>query len=258
MMKKLRILAAFFSFSLATADEKPASETAKTDTAEKKEEWIQIFNGKDLKDWTPHFTGHPLGENFRDTFKVKDGILSVDYSGWEEFKGEFGHLYYKTPYSHYRIRATYRFVGKQLKGGPRWAKRNNGLMLHCQDPKTLKKDQKFPASIEVQLLGGLSDGKDRPTLNIATPGTHVVWKGKLQKKHLLKTEGPTFHGDQWVTVEVEVRGDKLKHIIDGKTICEYSGVQLDDGTPLTKGWISIQAETGPCEFKKIEILELKE
>jgi len=223
---------------------------------EGKEKWIQLFNGKDLEGWTPKFATRPLGENYLDTFHVEDGILKVDYKNWKEFKGEFGHLYYKTPYSHYRIRATYRFVGEQLKGGPEWAYRNNGLMLHCQDPKSLTLEQDFPNSIEVQLLGG-NGTEDRPTLNIVTPGTHVFWKDKLQKRHVLDAGGPTFHGDQWVTVEVEVRGDTLKHIINGKVLCEYSKVQLDDGTPVKKGWISIQAETGPTEFKSIELLPLK-
>ncbi len=239
-------------FLLATLALSPMShaEESKTD-----EQWIPLFNGKDLSQWTPKFTGRPLGENFRDTFQVKNGILKVDYSQWDEFKGEFGHLYYNTPYSHYKIRATYRFVGKQLKGAPEWAVRNNGLMIHCQDPKTLDLEQQFPNCVEVQLLGG--NGKDdRPTLNIVTPGTHVFWKGELQKRHVLNAGGPTFHGDQWVTVEVEVRGDKIKHLIDGKVLCEYSQVQLDNGEPVNKGYISIQAESGPCEFKKIELLPL--
>ena len=129
-------------------------------------------------------------------------------------------------------------------------------MLHCQDPKTIKKDQDFPNSVEVQLLGGLDKG-DRGTLNICTPGTHLNWKGKLTKAHVIQTKGPTFHGDQWVTVEIEVRGDKFKHIADGKVVCEYDKVQLNDGTPLTSGYISIQAETAPIQFKSIELLPLK-
>lgn len=226
--------------------------------AESKEKWIQLFNGKDLDGWTPKFTKHELGENYNNTFIVEDGLLTVDYSNWEKFDGEFGHLFYKTPYSHYRLRATYRFVGEQVQGGPEWAIRNNGLMIHCQDPKSMGKDQQFPNCIEVQLLGGTGEG-DRGTLNIVTPGTHVFWKGELQKAHVLDSGGPTFHGDQWVTVEVEVHGDELiKHIIGDKVICEYSKPQLDDGTPVTGGYISIQAETNPAQFKTIELLPLEE
>jgi hypothetical protein len=223
----------------------------------KEEKWIPLFNGKDLDGWTPKFAGSELGVNYLDTFRVEDGLLTVNYEKWTEFKTEFGHLYYKTPYSNYRLRSTYRFIGEQVKGGPGWATRNNGFMLHCQDPKTIKLDQDFPNSIEVQLLGGLGQGK-RGTLNICTPGTQLHWQGELTKAHVIETNGPTFEGDQWVTVEVEVRGDKFKHFVDGKLVCEYDHIQLDDGTPLTKGYISIQAETAPIQFKSIELLELEE
>ncbi len=129
------------------------------------EKWIPLFNGKDLEGWTPKFAGHDLGENYLDTFRVEGGVLKVCYDKYEKFGNKFGHLYYKDPFSHYKIRAEYRFVGDQVKEGPGWALRNNGLMLHGQDPKTIGKGQNFPVSIEVQLLGG--NGKDkRSTANL--------------------------------------------------------------------------------------------
>jgi hypothetical protein len=243
------------SLSLSSQAQEPQKK-AENKQEKKEETWIALFNGKNLEGWTPKFSGSDLGQNYKETFQVQDGLLCVDYSNWEKFNGEFGHLYYKTPFSHYKIRATYRFIGKQVQGGPGWANRNNGLMLHCQDPKTIGKNQDFPDSVEVQLLGGLGQG-ERGTLNICTPGTHLHWKGKLTKAHVINTGGPTFHGDQWVTVEIEVRGDKFKHIADGKVVCAYNKVQLNDGTPLTKGYISIQAETAPIQFKSIELLPLK-
>src|SRR5262245_33821293 len=144
-----------------------------------KEEWIQLFNGKNLDGWTPKFSKHDLGENFNDTFRVADGVLQVRYDKWTKFDGEFGHLFYKDPFSYYRIAAEYRFVGDQVAAGPAWARRNNGLMLHAPNPKTMLKDQDFPISIEVQLLGGFGDGKPRTTANLCTPGSHVVYQGKL-------------------------------------------------------------------------------
>lgn len=251
----MKLLPFFCAFSLlspafaAEAEESPSPDQA--------DQWIPLFNGKDLDGWTPKFKGSDLGVNFRDTFKVVDGLITVDYSKWDEFRGEFGHLYYKTPYSHYRLRGTYRFIGEQVKGGPGWARRNNGFMLHCQDPKTIKKNQDFPDSIEVQLLGGFGKG-ERGTLNICTPGTHLHWQGKLTKAHVINTGGPTFHGDQWVTVEIEVRGDSFKHLVDGKVVCEYDKTQLNDGTQLTSGYLSIQAETAPIQFKSIELMPLTE
>jgi Domain of Unknown Function (DUF1080) len=236
-----------------------------------REEWIPLFNGRDLAGWTPKFTKHDLGVNLNDTFRVENGVLQVRYDKWTTFNSEFGHLFYGQPYSYYRIVAEYRFVGEQLAGGPAWARRNNGLMLHAPDPKTMLKDQDFPISIEVQLLGGLGDGKPRTTANLCTPGTHVVMKGELFTPHCVNSTSKTYDGDQWVRVEVEVHGDEIvRHLVDGQVVLEYARPQIGggnvspfdpkvkvDGTPLTGGHIAIQAETGPTDFRKIELLNLE-
>lgn len=231
---------------------------------------MQLFNGKDLSGWTPKIRYHKLGDNYGDTFRVSDGVLKVGYEKYDEFNDTFGHLFYKDTFSHYRLRVEYRFLGEQTKGGPAWALRNSGLMLHGESPKTMSKDQDFPTSIEVQTLGG--DGKaKRTTANLCTPGTNVVMKGKLFKPHCTKSTSKTYHGDGWVTVEVEVRGnDSIKHIIDGKVVLEYTKPQLDPrdshakeladkagSLMLSEGTISIQSESHPCEYRKIELMVLK-
>jgi len=236
-----------------------------------KKEWIQLFNGRDLDGWTPKFAKHDLGEDFNDTFRVENGLLEVRYDKWTKFDGEFGHMFYKEPYSYYRLAAEYRFVGDQVPGGPAWAMRNNGLMLHCPDPKTMLKDQDFPISIEFQLLGGLSDGKPRSTANLCTPGSNVVMDGKLHTQHCTNSSSKTYDGDQWVRVEVEVHGDDVvQHFVEGAKVLEYTKPQMGggavspvdpavkvDGTPMTSGYISIQAETAPADFRKIELLNLE-
>src|SRR5262245_45178237 len=239
-------------------------------------DWIQLFNGKDLKDWTIKFSHHDLGENYNDTFRVEEGLLKVRYDKWTEWKGDFGHIFYNTPFSYYLLAAEYRFVGDQAPpaaaaGTLAWARRNNGLMLHCPDPKTMLKDQDFPISIEVQLLGGLGDGRPRTTANLCTPGTNVVMNGKLHTPHCTNSTSKTYDGDQWVRVEVLVHGDEvIRHMIDGQTVLEYSKPQIGggaasptdpaikvDGTPLTGGYISLQAETAPADFRKVELLNLQ-
>lgn len=230
--------------------------------------WVSIFNGKDLSGWTAKITGYKAGENFGNTFRVEDGVMKVGYDKYDAFSGRFGHIFYKEKLSHYRIRLQCRFTGEQCPKGPGWAFRNSGIMLHCQSPESMAKDQKFPVSIEVQLLGGRGKGK-RTTANLCTPGTHVVLKGKLHKPHCTNSTSKTYHGDQWVTVEVEVRGDEvIKHIIDGKTVLEYSKPQYDprdadakkligkSGVALKSGYISLQSESHPVEFRKIEVMKL--
>ena len=247
---------------IARAQQPPANPAAS--------DWMPLFNGRDLADWTVKFTKHGLGENLYDTFRVVAGVLQVRYDKWPGFDGEFGHVFYKDPFSSYRLAAEYRFVGQQIRGGPAWARRNNGLMLHSQDPRTLGRDQDFPISLEVQLLGGLGEGP-RPTANVCTPGTHIVWNGQLHTEHCTNSTSATFDGDQWVRVEVEVHGNELiRHVVDGRTVLEYSKPQIGggavsnfdpsvkvDGTPLTGGYIALQAETAPTDFRKVELLNLE-
>ena len=232
-------------------------------------EWIQLFNGKDLDGWIPKIRYHELSDNYGDTFRVEDGLLKVGYENYDGFGEKFGHLFYKDSFSNYRMRVEYRFVGDQCKDGPGWALRNSGVMVHGEKPEEMAKDQDFPVSIEVQLLGG--DGKsNRTTSNLCTPGTNVEMKGKLFKPHCTKSTSKTYHGPQWVTAEIEVRGNQvIKHVLDGAVVLEYTKPQLDDrdahakelagkaGTKmLSGGTISLQSESHPVHFSKVELMIL--
>lgn len=233
--------------------------------------WIQLFNGKDLNDWNIKIKGFPLNENYKNTFRVEDSLLKVRYDQYDKFDNHFGHIFYKHPFSHYKIRVEYRFVGEQALGGASWAYRNSGIMIHGQSAESMELNQDFPVSVEVQLLGG--NGTDeRSNLNVCTPGTNIVMNGQLITEHCTNSKSKTYHGDQWVKVEVEVQGDSIiRHIIDGKTVLEYSQPQLDDRDPnylkllpangnklLKKGTISLQSESHPIDFRKVELLNLDE
>ncbi len=256
------ILLAFISFSCNI-------KTGRKDVKDTEEEWIQLFNGKDLDNWQPKFKGYDAGFNLRNTFRVENGLLRVSYDEWDKWENEFGHLFYSGEFSRYRLRVEYRFTGEQVKGGPSWAYRNNGLMLHGQAPGSMEKDQDFPVSVEVQLLGG--NGRDeRSTLNVCTPGTNIVMNDSLILQHCINSGYRTYHGDQWVNVEIEVNGGEIiRHFIDDKEVLSYSKPQLDprdkyynkllpaDGNKIiSKGTISVQAESHPTDFRKIELLVL--
>lgn len=230
--------------------------------------WRPLFNGKDLDGWVPKIKGFPLGENHLDTFRVENGILKVCYDKYKSFDNKFGHLFYvKEKFSHYRLRVEYRFVGEQCPGGPSWAVRNNGIMFHCQDPKSMRLDQDFPVSIEAQLLGGLGKG-NRTTNNVCTPGTHIVLDGKLFTPHCTNSRSKTYHGDVWVTAEIEIHGSgKVRHYVEGQLVLEYEKPQFDPKDTdaarlirerngevlLSDGYIAIQAESHPTEFRRIDI-----
>jgi len=223
-----------------------------------KSRWLTLFNGRDIEDWKVKIAGYDLNDNYGNTFRVDNGILKVSYDRYDKFDGKFGHIFYKDKFSHYILRVEYRFVGRQCPGGPGWAFRNSGIMLHCQSPESMKKDQSFPTSIEVQLLGG--DGThERPTGNVCTPGTHIVMDGKLVTRHCNSSSSKTYHGDQWVTMEVEVHGNAtIRHIVNGEVVLEYEKPQLDNNEMLSEGYISLQAESHPVEFRKVELLPLEE
>ncbi len=236
------------------------------------DEWLALFNGEDLCGWIPKIRGFPAGENYAGTFRVERGILTVSYDGYEEFGERFGHLFFETPYSYYRLRIEYRFVGEPAPGTPAWAHRNSGVMLHSQPPQTMPPAQDFPISLEMQFLGGLADGEDRPTGNLCTPGTHVVIDGCFEDTHCIAANAPTIPDNRWVLAEALVLGDeRIVHYIDGEPVIEYTkpttggGVvsghrpeMKPEGEPLASGYIALQSEGHPIQFRRVEILDLSE
>ncbi|MDN5210616.1 DUF1080 domain-containing protein [Fulvivirgaceae bacterium BMA12] len=267
-------------FSLSTIFAYPAHAQSNRET----EEWLALFNGKDLTGWDIKIAGSPLNENFKNTFIVKDGVLEVNYDEYERFNDEFGHLYYQKPYAYYKLRVEYRFTGEQLPGGASWNVRNSGVMVHSQSAASVELDQGFPVSIELQLLGGLGT-KKRTTCNVCTPGTVVEMAGELNTQHCINSTSKTYHGDQWVTVEMLVLGDSvIQHVIDDEVVLSYEKPQIGgafiskgmngkdweqfgitkreawearEGELLSAGYIALQAESHPIGFRKVELLNLE-
>ncbi|WP_411893443.1 DUF1080 domain-containing protein [Winogradskyella sp. A2] len=231
-------------------------------------QWVNLVSKNNLDDWIVKIKGHPVGYNFNNTFKVEDQVLKVDYTEYlDTFNNTFGHIYYKEPYSNYKLRLDYRFLDNQVADGEAWAYKNSGVMIHCEDPRNIPLDQGFPVSIEVQLLGG--NGTDeRPTANLCTPGTHVEIDNQLVTDHCINSTSETYHDEQWVHLEIEVYHDSIiRHFINGKKVMEYNkpayggeyssdlSISLE-GKRVKSGYISLQSESHPIEFKNIELLEL--
>jgi hypothetical protein len=240
---------------------------SRTTSKSAKEEWIQLFNGKDLNEWDIKIKGYELNNNYKNIFRVEDGIMKVRYEGVDTFNNQFGHIFYKDPFSYYKLRIEYRFVGEQVPGGPSWALRNSGVMLHSQSASSMTLDQDFPVSIEAQFLGG--DGvAERTTGNVCTPGTHIEMEGKLITQHCTSSISKTYHGDVWVKAEFVVLGDSvIHHIIEGDTVLTYNkpqvggapeGYAIPEGTLIKEGYICLQAESHPVEFRKVELLNLED
>jgi len=234
-------------------------------------QWLSLFDGKSLEGWTPKIVGHPAGDNYLETFRVEDGAISVSYDNYSKWSGEFGHLFYATPFDHYILRLEYRFRGEQIAEGVAmaWAWRNSGVMVHSQSPSTMTLEQNFPVSLEAQLLGA-REGKRRTTGNLCTPGTHVDIHSDLYTRHCINSLVAGTIGDDWVQLELEVNGKEvIRHFINGELAIEYHNPRLDtddeDGSRLHQagadiglgsGYIALQSESHPVQFRNIRLLPL--
>ncbi|WP_200976014.1 DUF1080 domain-containing protein [Echinicola sp. 20G] len=270
-MKKivLPVLVAGLLMSCSKSHQSEGVETTEISSEKIGSEWKTLFNGKDMENWKIKISKHDLNDNYANTFRVEDGFLKVRYDGYDDFDRQYGHIFYDQSFSTYLLHLEYRFVGEQAPNGEGWALRNSGAMLHGQDPETMQKDQDFPISIEGQLLGG--DGEhDRTTSNLCTPGTNVVMDGELFTPHCVSSSSQTYHGEQWVSADFLVLADSIvQHIVEGDTVLTYYSPQIgggnvknfdpsvkQDGKMLTEGYISLQSESHPIDFRKVEIFDL--
>jgi len=235
------------------------------------EDWIDLFNGKDIDDWFVKIHHHDVGENFGNTFRVEDSLIKVRYDQYGDFNEQYGHLYYKTPYSYYHLSLEYRFTGQWLETAPSYTILNSGVMFHSQDPHTMLKEQDWPISVEMQFLAGLGDGKPRPTGNMCSPGTDVVYQGQIDPRHCIESTSRTYEKGEWVRADLIVLGDSLvTHMINGDTVLQYTHPQIGggvanrydpaikiDGRLLQSGFIALQSEGQEIDFRNIRLLNLE-
>lgn len=233
--------------------------------------WTPLFNGKDLDNWIPKIHHHETGDNYANTFRAEDGLIKIRYNNYDSFNFRYRHLFYKTPFSHYKLRFAYRFTGIWLKDAPSYTVLNSGVMFHSQSPYSILKEQDWPVSVEFQTLAGLPDGRPRPTGNMCSPGTDIVFNGKKDPRHCIESSSTTYPPDVWVNCLLEVYGDSLiRHIVEGDTVLTYSkptvggGVAnrydttvIKNGMPLRSGYIGLQSEGQEIDFKNIEIMMLR-
>lgn len=235
-------------------------------SSNKQAQWKTLFNGKDLKGWEMKIAGYPLGENFGNTFRIQKGVLQVRYDKYDSFRNRFGGLYYKEKFTNYRLKVEYRFIGELTPGAPSWGFRDGGVQYHSQSPASMTIDQPFPVCLEYNLHGG--NGKDeRPVGEICANGIYVTINGKRTTSYCTPaTVKKTFHGDQWVTLEIDVQGDNIKHFVNGEEILQYENPRynpehglgkdfiVEGRDKVTEGYISLQSNSHPMDFRKIEIM----
>ena len=263
----MKTLPFLFSFLLFISCQKAEKEAIHSESTES--EWQVLFNGNDLTGWTPKIHHHEVGDNFAKTFRVVDGAIEVNYDGYGDFEDRFGHLFYEKPFSNFHLSWEYRFTDQFMKDAPSYTYRNSGVMFHSQAPETILKEQDWPISVEYQMYAEEKEGVPRSTGNMCSPGTDVVFEGKIDDRQCINSTGPTFKWDQWVKAELIVFGDSIvHHLVNGDTVLTYSKPQIGggvanrydslvkvDGTPLKSGYIGLQSEGQGVIFKEIKIRE---
>lgn len=261
-MKSILMLISLSMLILFSCDAKKISSATKEN-----QKWVSLFNGRDLNHWIPKIAGYKLGDNFGNTFRVEDGILSTRYNAYDSFNKRFGALYYEKKFTNYRLRVEYRFTGTLTPGAPSWGFRDGGIQYHCQPPSTVGLHQPFPVCLEYNLLGG--NGKDeRPTGEICASGIYVEINGKRNSSYCTPPAVKrTFAGDEWVTAEIDVRDGKIIHFVNGEQILQFENPRYDSTNAIAKafivngndmvkdGYISLQSNSHPMDFRKIEIME---
>ena len=241
-------------------------DSANTTTTNKP--WVSLFNGKDLTHWKLKIAGYPLQENYGHTFRVADNMLSTRYNEYDSFNGRFGSIFYDKKFTNYRLRVEYRFVGDLTKGAPVWGYKDGGIQYHCQAPETMGLNQAFPVCLEYNILGQKDSGEERATGEICASGIYVEVNGKRNTSYCTPpTIKKSYTGDQWVTAEIDVRDGKITHFVNGEKVLEFQNPRYDSshaegikfikaGKDLVRdGYISLQSNSHPMDFRKIEIME---
>ena len=233
--------------------------------------WINLI--QNFSDWDLKLRYQNLNVNWNNTFQMVGGVLTVDYSNYVDFTNEpFGHACYKVrPFSYYYLRAEYQVWGNQVPLGPGWALQNNGFMLHSQSMASMGLNQDFPMSLEAQLLG---PGNGSSTMNLCTPGSAfytTATGGTVNLNHCINaTSQPRAAVNTgWQPVSALVLADSVvRHYVNNVLVLTYyrtvqyqgnvSGntITITNNAPLNQGYITIQAESHPYRFRRIDVVNL--
>lgn len=223
--------------------------------------WVNLFNGKDLTGWVPLIHKSKVGENYMDTFRADsvNKVIRIAYDKYpnQSFDGRIGNLYYNKRLTNYRVRVTYRFIEPQAKNPVSWGRNNSALMIFAVDPYTITGDPQLPPMIELQLLGSPSAGG-------TTSPNYCDLGGMSMQQHSArcgnngsgKAPNPA---NQWTTVEAEVHVTgvtKVFQLPDTTNPAQTMSGPRYMNQAVTGGFVALQSESQPIEFKDILLKEL--
>ena len=201
-----------------------------------------LFNGSNLAGWhvdVPEMDTNHLAIN---PFIIRNGLLVS--MGLPK-----GHLITDSVYSNYRLAVEYRFAGKPG---------NCGVLVHASTPRALYK--MFPKSIECQMQHGDAGDFWCIVEDITVPdmekrrGPKDNWgitegKGRRIINLTDSSEKPL---GEWNQMTIECVDRAIKVWVNGDLV--------NDGfnSTASKGQIALQAEGAEVEFRRIDILAIKQ
>jgi hypothetical protein len=141
-------------------------------------------------------------------------------------------------------------------------------MVFSEDPSKVMGNPSFPPLIEIQLLGfGNSAGfntNDNICMNGGAVAQTVNGSPYMGGNNCVGSSAPlaaTAKTGVWMTTEAEIRGAGTSSVyVEGDVttpVSTFSQVVYKNA-PVVSGYMSIQSESQPCEFRKIELKELPE
>jgi len=240
--------------------------------------WVSILPTDDkLTGWFPYVKGYMPGMDPLKTFRrdATTGALVVSYADYpnSSFDNHLGLIYYDKKLTNYKVRFEYSFQEPQAKNPVSWGKNNSGIFIFCTDPHQITGNPDFPTGIEVQLLGSPSAGGSI-NCQICLNSTTAMYPAMIGTKNITAAGG-CFASTQsasdfqtaatWTTVEVDVDASatgvtKIYQYKDGvkpaTPIQSITGPVKTGGQTVSSAWISFQAESQPCTFRKIDLMEL--
>jgi hypothetical protein len=219
---------ALFSFTLAALI--PASTSA-----DDKEGFKPLFNGKDLTGWTPIAK------------KDKDGKEQDAKGTWSVVEGELrctgiptGYLMTDKDYGDYVLKVKWRYPTGAKTG-------NSGVLIHLQ-----RDDKWWPTSIEAQTRMGRAGDlwlNTPPDVKLDVDAVRRDANDKTMR-HIWrdpKDENIEKPLGEWNEYEITCKGGDLTIAVNGRKVNEGKNCNL------TKGRIALQSEGTEVHFKDIVI-----
>jgi hypothetical protein len=190
------------------------------------EEPIDLFNGKDLSNWTFDFFAEDVEPS--DIYRVEGGVI-------KNAGRPVAVMRTQQAYANYELEVQWRWP---KKGG------NSGVLIHCSSPR---ERNIWPKSLECQLASNNAG-------DFWVIGESIEVKDPDKRTRGRRTANYTDDSEhkigQWNTMIVQARGDTVKVFVNGTLVNEAWDCSASGGA------ICLQAEGTPIEYRKVQIRPL--